>query len=190
MNELKFFDTSINDAVISGTMTINNLTIVPEGTGESERIGRKFHIHRISILYGLQLPAATDASKTTDTVRCMLVQDRQTNGAQFVATDLIDSDVLNSFNNLANKNRFKVLYKQEYTLKAGGAAPSGASFIFSEDRAYLRFTLNVSIQIEYDNSLTTGVIATVKSNNIYWVTQSNTGICEGIGLARIRFTDY
>ncbi len=29
--EKKFFDTDVDDAVVSGSMTINNLTVVPEG---------------------------------------------------------------------------------------------------------------------------------------------------------------
>ncbi len=190
MAELKFFDTNINDTVISANMTINNLTIVAEGNGESERIGRKFNIYRINILYAMQLPAATAQGATSETVRCMLIQDKQTNGVQFSATDLIDTDNMNSFNNLANSKRFKILYKQEYDFKSGGAIPTGAAFAFSEDRKYLRMSKNVNISIEYDNTLTTGVIATVRSNNIYWVTQSISGLAGGTGLARIRYTDH
>ncbi len=189
MHEQKFFDTSITDAIIAPTMTINNLTIVATGNGESERIGRKFMIEKVSITYSMTLPAAAAAISTSDVVRCMLIQDKQTNGVQFSATDLLDTDTMFSFNNLANSKRFRILYKQNYELKAGGAAASGAAFIFSEDTKFLMFTIGVKINMEYDNSLDTGVITTVRSNNLYWVTQSLSGLCVGLGTARIRYRD-
>ncbi len=187
--ERKFHDVVIDDAVVATTMTINNLTIIAEGNGESERVGRKVTLTRISIMYSLQLPAAAAATSSSDTVRVFLVQDKQTNGAQFAATDLIDLDNMNSFNNLANSNRFRVLFKKEFSFSAGGAAPSGAALIFSEDRNYLRFSLKINIPIEYDNSATTGVITSVRSNNIYWCTQSESGLVSCVGRARLRYTD-
>ncbi len=187
--EKKFFDTALTDAAVAATMTINNLTIIPEGNGESDRIGRKITLKSVSILYSLVLPGATGATISSDTVRCMLVQDTQTNGAQFTATQLIDTDTMISFNNLANSSRFKVLYKAEYKLRSIGGAPSGAAFILSEDQKFLRFTKAINIPIEYDNSATTGVITSVRSNNLYWVTQAEGGHCTATGNARVRYTD-
>ncbi len=74
--ELKFFDTDVNDAVIAGTMTINNLTIIPQGTTESTRIGRKVRVRKISWKYQILLDAKTVATTTSDIVKCMLVLDK------------------------------------------------------------------------------------------------------------------
>ncbi len=187
--ERKFFNTVVDDAVVAATMAIVNLTIIPEGNGESERIGRKITITKISVLYSMQLPAATAQGASSDTMRCMLVQDKQTNGAQFAATDLIDLDNFNEFNNLANSKRFKILYKQEFNFNSGGAVATGAAFAFAEFRHYLRMTKKVNIPIEYDNSANDGTIGTVRSNNIYWVTQSESGLVAAVGRVRLRYTD-
>ncbi len=188
MEELKFFDTTIGGG-IAATMAIFNLTKVPQGNGESERIGRKFIIEKISINYHISLPAKTVASSTSDTMRVMLILDKQTNGAKFVATDLIDTDSIFSFNNLSNSNRFRILYKKNVDLAAGGAADNDVNFVFSEASKYLMFTILVEIPIEYDNSFDTGAITTIKSNNVYWVTQSRSGQGIGLGTARIRYVD-
>ncbi len=187
--ERKFHDIVVDDAPVPTALTIFNLTVIAEGNGESERIGRKITIKQISCNYSMQLTGGTAATDTSDTVNIMIIQDRQTNGAQFVALDLKETDNIISFNNLANSKRFKTLYSQDYSLAAGGAAPSGAALIFSEDRAFVRMNLNVNIPIEYDNSATSGVITSVRSNNIYFVTRSSSAVVSTIGRVRIRYTD-
>ncbi len=188
--EKKFHDVVVDDSPIPTSITIFNLTVIPEGNGESERIGRKITIKQISCNYSMQLIAGTSATDTSDTVNCMIIQDRQTNGAQFVGLDLKETDNIISFNNLANSKRFKTLWSKDYNLQAGGAAASGAAFVFSEDRQFVRWNLKVNIPIEYDNSATTGVITTVRSNNVYFVTRSSSAVTAAIGRVRVRYTDY
>ncbi len=187
--ELKFFDTDVDDATVAAGMNIQNLCIVPEGNGESARIGRKMTIKKIHVKGSIELFAASTFTTSSDTVICMLVQDTQTNGAAFVATDLIDTDIFKSFRNLANSKRFNVLYSRTFALKVSGGAPSGAALIRGEDRRTLSVNVNVNIPIEYDNSATTGVITSVRTNNVYWVTQSASAACAIIADARIRYTD-
>ncbi len=187
--ELKFHDVTIDDAVVAATMTINNLTIIAQDTTESTRIRRKCNIHSIHWKYNMSLPVATSAGSTADIVKVMLVLDMQTNGAAFAATDLIETDVWDAFRNLSNSKRFRVLYSKDIQFKAGGAAPSGAAFVFSEDIKYIIGNKTVNIPIEYDNSVTTGAIGSVKSNNLYWVTQSISGLIGATGTVRLRFSD-
>ncbi len=188
-NEMKFVDTSIDDAVIAPTLTVNNLTIIPEGNSESERIGRKLTIKKIHCKGRIELPAATAATSTSDIVICMLVQDTQTNGAAFTTADLHVEDTFDSYRNLSNSGRFKILWKKVYTLRSAGAAPSGAALIFGEDVRYFSCNVNCDIPIEYDNTATTGVITTVKTNNVYWCTQSSSGFCGLTGVNRLRYAD-
>lgn len=187
--EKKFFDTSVNDAVVAANMTITNLTVIAEGNGESGRIGRKILLKNIHVKGSLKMAAATAGASTSDQVTCMLVQDTQTNGEQFGVTDLLDTDEFKSFRNLSNSTRFKVLYKKIFSLKSSGAAPSGAALIFGEDLRQLNVNKTVNIPIEYDNTASDGTIATVKTNNVYWVVQSSDGICGITANVRLRYTD-
>ncbi len=162
---------------------------IPQGNGESDRIGRKCTIKSIHVKGTIELPGKTDANSVSDVVVGMLVLDTQTNGAVFAMTDLLEIDNFRSFRNLANSNRFKILKKKVYTLKVGGAAPSGAAFIFGEDIRWVNINWNGSIQLEYDNSATTGVVTSMRSNNVYWVTQSKGGFCNSVIQCRIRYSD-
>ncbi len=119
----------------------------------------------------------------------MVVQDTQTNGAAFLAADLIDVDTFKSFRNLSNSQRFKVLYKRVYNLKVSGAAPSGAALVFGEDVRDINVNISCNVPIEYDNSATSGVITSVRTNNLYWVTQSSTSSTAIVANARLRYTD-
>jgi hypothetical protein len=187
--EKKFHDVDVDDATISAAMTINNLTVIPEGNGESERIGRKITITNIYWRYALELNSKTAIADTSDIVKVMLVQDTQTNGAQFAATDLLETDEWKSFRNLANSKRFRVLYSESFAMQIQGATPTGAAYATGEDVKIVEGSRKCNITIEYDNSASTGAIATVKSNNLYWVTQSRKGVTPGHGNIRLRYTD-
>lgn len=187
--EKKFFDTDVNDAVVTAAMDIHQLCIIPEGNGESDRIGRKINVKSIHIKGILRMAAATGATSTSDQVICMLIQDTQTNGTEFSAVNLLDTDEFKSFRNLANSQRFVTLFKKVYNIGVSGAAASGAAFVFGEAMRGINVNKYCDIPIEYDNSATSGVITSVRSNNLYWVTQSSDGVCGITANARIRYTD-
>ncbi len=188
--ELKFFDTAVVDTNIDAGMTFFNPIILVQGDAESERIGRKVIIRSLAIKGALQLNGATVGTNTACIVTMKVVQDRQTNGAQFAAVNLLTTDAFNSYNNISNKNRFKVLKSCTFELKAGGAAASGAAFIFSQDIAYVDEFLKMNIPIEYDATFADGRIATVRSNSIWLVFQaSDTNIVGSSLNMRVRYTD-
>ncbi len=189
--EKKFFDTDVADATITAAMTINNLTIIPEGNGESDRVGRKITVTDIYWKYIIRLVGATAVINTSDIVKLMLVQDTQTNGAQFVAANLLDTDTWESFRNLSNGKRFNVLFSENVPVAAHSGSGRGTTdtLAFGEDRKYSVGSRKCNIPIEYDNSATSGVITSVRSNNLYWVTQSLDGITVGVGTVRLRYTD-
>ncbi len=188
--ELKFFDTVVDDAIIAPTMSIFNLSVIPQGNGESERVGRKITIKKIHMTGIVTLTSPSSGVQTSDCLICMLVQDKQTNGAQFIATDLLDLDGFRSFRNLANSQRFRVLYKCQYGMRVQGATRiDEGQIIFGEDIRIVSIIRVVNIPIEYDNSATDGRITSVRTNNIYWVTQSNEGILTSLISCRLRFED-
>ncbi len=187
--EHKFFNTTVSSTPITAAMIIQNLTVIPEGNGESDRIGRKVTIRSVHIKGQMTLIAATALTGTSEKVFAYLVQDKQTNGAVFAATDLLDTDSVISFRNLANTSRFKILLKKTYVFKAGGAAPTGAAFGFSQHTVDININKTCNIVMEYDNSATTGAIGTVRSNNLYWVTQAAGATVNSVIIARVRYSD-
>ncbi len=188
--EHKFKDKDVDDVVVAAGLVISELTVIPQGDSESERIGRRITIKSVHAKGTIRIFSATSAAATNDTVHCMLVLDTQTNGAVFAATDLYETDAFKSFRNLANSSRFRVLYTHTFVMKVPGAAPSGAAYIYGSDVKYININKKCNIKIEYDNSLATGVVSTVRSNNLYWVTMGAEGNAEIKANFRVRYSDY
>ncbi len=188
--ELKFKDTAIADTTLTASMVITNLNVLQQGDGQSERVGRKVIIKGLHIRGQYKLIAATAAADTSTRVRQRVVMDSQTNKAEFVATDLLVADSIDSFGKLANKGRFRVLSDEVYTLASSGAAPTGAAFAFGEDVVNVDINLTMTVPVEFNADLDTGVIATQVSNSLKLVTQCNDGeiINQAVNV-RIRFLD-
>ncbi len=186
--ELKFVDFSTGDSTISAAMRNQNLSVIPQNDTESGRDGRKCTIKSVAIRGHFKLTGPTSATDASCRVRCRLVLDMQTNGADFAATDLLSTDVIDSFSNLAQSSRFKVLMDKVYTLNATGAAPSGAAFIAMEKTVNVSVYKKLDIPMEYNSTATTGAVATQRSNSLHWVVQTSDGeiVAEATQI-RIRF---
>ncbi len=187
--EIKFHDINVDDAVVALSLNITNLTVIPEGVGEEQRIGRKINLTKIQLQGAITLASGSDFADASDHLTCMIVLDTQTNGVQFTATDLLETDTFDSFRNLSNGKRFKILWKGKYTLSVSGGAPSGAALVTGEDITNLEAYLDVNIPIEYDNSATSGVITSVRQNNVYFVTITKSNSVAIDAKMRLRFSD-
>ncbi len=103
-------------------------------------------------------------------VRVALVQDTQTNGAQFNAEDVFvdpanaDLDAL-TFRNLQFASRFKILSDETYVLNVESAAGNGTA----NDSAatYKHFKIYRSMNMKINFSATTGVIGSVTDNSLH-----------------------
>lgn len=188
--EKKFHDVAVSDPVVAATLTITNLGVIPQGTLENQRIGRKVTVKSVHGKFTNDLNEATATVNSCDQVQLMLIQDTQTNGAQFVATDLLETDDITSFRNLANNKRFKILWSKIAQFSTGGLVASGASIVGSAKACrWIKFNKKMNIPIEYDNAFTDGRIATIRSNNLYFVVVSSSGSTSLLGTVRLRFTD-
>lgn len=188
--ELKFLDTAINQT-IANTMVQNNLNVVSQDDTEDGRTGRRITVRSVDIKGCVSITGAVAAANARDWVKLMLVLDTQANkAAAITSTDLFVSDAIESYNNLANKNRFRVLWTDEFTLAIGGAAASGAAFVFGSDSHYFRCHKKVEIPIDFDNTATSGARTTQTQNSLSFVAISENGVSAiNAGAARIRFTD-
>ena len=122
-----------------------------------------------------------------DTARIILFWDKQCNGATAGVTDILESAQYNSFNNLANKGRFKILMDKRYTLNymtgIGTAGDQDYSAVFKHGSYYKK----CNIPVEYDS--TTGAITEIKSNNIGVLLIPSNGTSGFNSKFRFRFSD-
>ncbi len=191
--ELKFHDLDIDDATIAanGTIAEDSVLTIAQGTTESTRIGRKLTVKSINWRMQIKLLASTATAATSDSIRVILYLDKQTNGAAATVTDILEADDFQSFNNLANKSRFRTLMDRNYDMvaKSGSGRGSTDTLAFGEDVVNDTFFKRCNIPIEYDNSAADGTIGTMRSNNIGVLLLASSGSVQFGSKMRIRFSD-
>lgn len=174
-----------------GVISPASCLTIAQGDGESERIGRKICVKSIGWKFRVSLPTRVGAgSGLADTIRVIVYLDQQTNGVAAGVTEILESADFQSFNNLANKGRFKTLMDRTYNLTNPSGAGDGAVNDFSELHISDSFYKKCSIPIEYDNSAGTGAITTMRSNNIgVLMISGGTALATFNSKMRIRYTD-
>ncbi len=188
--ELKFHDLDVDDASIAagGTIAQASCVTIAQGNTESERIGRKLTIRSVNWRFDLSF-GINAAISGADTIRIILYLDKQCNGGAAVVTDILESADYQSFNNLSNKSRFRTLMDRNYDMQPLAAGGDGTTNdqggLAMSDSVYLK----VNIPIEYDNSATTGVITSVKTNNIGVLLLSKNGLSTFTSKMRLRYSD-
>ncbi len=191
-NELKFHDIAVADTTIAQGGVIQNsgsINLIAQGTGESERIGRKCNIRSINWRYLLQIPESTAQASTSDTVRVIMYLDMQANGATTEATglDILETSTFQSFNNLANSGRFRILVDRTHDLNAEAAGGNGTAIETCRKAVSGTFFKKCNIPLEF--SSTTGAITEIRSNNLGVLLVSRSGLALFSSQIRLRFAD-
>ncbi len=188
--ELKFIDQAMAPTTIPSTgVTVQNLLIIPQGVGESERVGRNVTVRSVHGRLRINLPGQLNlVTPQTEHVRIILYCNRQTNGVTIAHTDLLETASFLSYLNLANSHRFKVLWTQRLSLSPSAASGDGsASADWGPRTVYRTFNVKVNLPVEYDG--TTGANPEIKSNGIGILFISSSGIATVDGEFRARFSD-
>ncbi len=192
--EKKFLDTNLGINGDDGGVIANSGTVlvIPEGDGQSNRHGRKVTITSVMLKGRISLDATTP---TPDRMRIIMYLDKQCNGATLAAADILtnaagSAAAIDGFRNLEETHRIIVLADKTYSL----VRPNGnATVALANNFRTVNLFKKCSIEIVYDNSATTGAIATIRSNNIgfMFITQTDTAsnACDFNGNVRIRYTD-
>lgn len=193
--EQKYFDTALTygAAAIStaGRITDTSLNLLTAGTSLSQLIGKKVVITRITLKINMTLPVASNATlgnvPNTDSLRMMVVQDRQANGLYPAVTDVLQTASYFSPLNINNSKRFKVLkeWDQDFCETINF---STLYFIGAVDFTF-KWSKKMYIPIDY-NAGATGIIGDVKSNNIFILVITRNGACTASTTARIRYVDF
>ncbi len=192
--EKKFLDTVKADTAltVAGVIFDDSLNHIAQGVTESERLGRKVVIHSLHLKGKVSSVAVTTIGDTGNRYRILIYQDKQANGATAAVTDVLETATIDSFRNLSNIGRFRVLYDKTKNLILPAYVQTAAG-TFSSTRNSYQQSVNVrlNIPIEFDNTFVDGRIGTIRSNNIGIL-----GLCDDDTAApvfgyvvRIRFTD-
>ncbi len=189
--EKKFFDTTLAATNFStaGTIANNSLVVIPEGDGESARIGRKIVVTNLRMRGMVQLPSRTDSGSSTQ-YRIIVYVDTQTNGAAATATNILETADFRSWRNLANQERFQILMDKSRVINVQSSTITAADAIATQQVNHVfKYSKKCNLAIMYDNSATTGAIGTQRSNNIGVLIIAENGIPTIQYIARVRFRD-
>lgn len=159
--ESKFFDTTVAQTTVqtAGNILSPSLNLIPQGTTESNRDGRKCVVTALNMRGQVTIPSVASAGQA-DRVRIIVYQDKQANGSPATVTQILETAAVNSFRNLAESQRFTILKDQNVDLvpQYGSTAGSG------EINYSWKFYKKCNIPLEFNS--TTGAITEIRSNNI------------------------
>lgn len=208
--ELKFLDLIVNNVSAittdNGTISIDSLNTVKQGTQPSERIGRKIFIKRLQIRGAVRLPESNDAPAGQNhghRVRMIVYLDKQCNGAVAKPEDILQSTTtasgasvpllvgVDSYRNMEFIDRFRVIYDKTWTINR----MTNLDGTVLTPQVYKSFNMGKNMNLEVIYNTTDGTIGGIQSNNIgvmWLVDESFNNIAGAVELdyySRIRFTD-
>lgn len=186
-SELKFFDTELNFSLdATPEIPIPSLNLIPAGTTESTRVGRKCIIKSIFIRGYFIMQSSSD---TSDTTRMIVAQDMQANGAAPQASDLIEiggTYPVVGNRDLANVSRFKVLNDDFTGHNANVMVASGT--LSGPYTTPFKWGMKCNIPLEFSGI--TGAITELKSNNLFiYASARKDDVTIFQGTCRIRYSD-
>lgn len=184
--EMKNFDTALSFTTdLTGEVpATGQLTLVPQGTSSTTRIGNKITIRSI----GLKFTVSAQTAYLGGMAKIVVVQDTQCNGdaATYSGTEgVYDADQVTAWRNTSNVRRFKVLKEFDIMMRP----TAGVVTAYNNNFTYRSWFKKCYIPIEY--SSTTGAIGEIRSNNIFLLARAATDddLYNVSGYARLRFTD-
>lgn len=200
--EVKFVDVEVDSdafALTWATMedaTNDSIAGVAQGDGESQRDGRKYFIHSIHIRCSMRKANEESSNSPKNDIkgRICLVWDTQTNGAQLVATDVMDGGLTDdtlAFRNLQHTKRFRVIWDKSFVIKLTGQTNEGAANLFANGittTPIYRFNKHFKKPVPVICSLTTAVVAAISDNSFHIIgVASETNALLNMQV-RVRFT--
>lgn len=189
---MKFLDSIFNVAPVlgPGSTVADSINEIVQGTGESERIGRKVTLKGIYWrgLVSLVPNPVVAPAQAKDVYRFILYLDKQANGQLAAPADIYNATNLGfqSFRELANTQRFRILVDQTRSITAAAGATGVGPYITPEHNIIGGKRCNIPIEF----SGNTGAIAEIRSNNIGILMFSAGGVNLDVSFnIRIRYSD-
>ena len=193
--EVKYFDYdigSMNTPTTANTFAIGGYPLtIPIGTGPSERIGRRIFIHSIHFKMRMEATGSASADQDINTVWCFCL-DKQSNGSLPAVLDVYKTNDMDGMRNLDNVNRFATVKKLNCHFKKTtvivGSTP--ATYVKVNKRVQINLQFKKPIVIDY--SASAGIQSETRSNSLFMMHASDSGVANGVTLAgtvRVRYTD-
>lgn len=194
--EKKFFDTLVTSGAmaVAGTVQSGSINLVNQGNAETNMIGRKITITAINLKGRIEMGEEVNAAITNvpgaTQYRLAVVLDTQANGAAGTIATLYQNADVNTFINLENSQRYRVLKEWKGALRADVSEGTSG---FSHGRAirYIKWYHKCQIPVEF-SPMAGGsrVIGEVRSNNVFVVAFSaGNDVATATWRTRIRFAD-
>lgn len=155
--ELKYAD-GLSSTTIPIAGAIQLISGISNGSGPSDRIGRRVQYHDIQINYHW-----TPALGNSQRARAVLVYDRQTNNALPLVTEVMNGSDIAALYNPDNRLRFKILWDTNVVTH------QGTNFFFSEGE---KGRTNVVINLKNLDQAFSGPsngIGDIEKGSLFWV---------------------
>lgn len=188
--EIKFYDSTFGTVgVPAGPASIIDPTVVSgivNGTGPSDRIGRRIKVVKVDYSFSIILNGAA-ALLNSDAVRYDMWLDRQCNGLAPTPAELYTAAATlgtTQFPNLFNEKRFKRMYTHVHQFNPASAIGAASANVGMK----IEGSFSPNVVIEYDAS--TGAVGDLTSNNIFQCWSSDSGFCVvNTGFTRVHYVD-
>lgn len=161
--------------------SIDTLFCPKDGSGINQRIGRKVAVHKIKLRGTVQCAPQADqtGSDAANMIRMMLVQNKQTNGAEMNASELMRdagltsaTSLFQSFQSTNNFGKFRVLKDKIITIQNPNMAYDGTNI---EQQGLMKpWKMSVTFRkpvIVHFNSTNGGTVADIVDNSFNFVIQ-------------------
>lgn len=185
-------DISSNWGFLSGGgVSCNTIVAMTRGTTDVTRVGDQIRIIGLEIRLNLQLPAISVDNRLgymSNAPRIVVFKDKQPNGASIAMSDLFTIATLPclSFYNLANDNRFQILWDKTYEISQYPVARSSTATGSAETWAYHEICIPMDTIVRYNTNF--GTVADITKNNIGIVVVGSTSNTNIVIDANIRIT--
>lgn len=169
-----------------------------QGVGDSQRIGRKIRVKRITIRY--QFSRDNELAVTAGfgqlapgTCAFMFLQDKQANGALPAAGDVLeDTSTVRTMNELSNSNRFRTLFRKDAEVPTGpiSAHWDGTNTVYTMKGGLTPVqTWSGALDFPVQYTGVGATVAEIASNNIVFMTYCDHDYGSTRVYVRVRYTD-
>lgn len=166
-------------ATATGVLTLLNGSVA--GALPTNRIGRRVHMHSLTIKGTIQLASTTTGNCP---LRLIIFYDKQSNKLAPGVVDLMQTDSIASLNLLANSHRFRVI--RDIIIPCVGTAGPQAAYINE-------YTKLAGLETEYIDGAGAGTVADITSGSLYCLMYANNATAVAALLnavnARVRYSD-